>query len=216
MISCTKCFWLIPGTSQPISTCVNMNNCLCYYHPETDTDIVETVVTTQHCHAAGLALIKSGSYLLATTAWLPNKRPSHCQLHLYSRTFQQPQWNQGSHNHNHPCSMCCPCQSYSPCSMCCPWQSYSPCYMCCPCHSSSHCSLCCPSQTCSRRHYVHSEIADPFSTHTRNNPQVTNVVTNWKQYNVDVPVLLLFLIPNPYREAYSYSTFHLTFIDYID
>ena len=63
---------------------------------------------------------------------------------------------------------------------------------------------------------VQTEIADPFSTHTRNNPQVTNVVTNWKQYNVDVPVLLLFLIPNPYREAYSYATFHLTFIDYID
>ena len=27
IISCTKCFWLIPGTSKPISTCGNMNNC---------------------------------------------------------------------------------------------------------------------------------------------------------------------------------------------
>ena len=105
IISCPKCFWLIPGTSKPIGTCGNIK-----------------------------------------------------QLHG-CRTFQQTQWNQSSHNHNHPwsmsltyqssnpCSLCSPCQSYSPCSICCPWQSYSPFYIRCPCHSSCRCSLTVPATT---------------------------------------------------------------------
>ena len=33
--------------------------------------------------------------------------------------------------------------------------------------------------SCSRRHYVDSKIPDPWIIHNKNNPSVTNVVTNW-------------------------------------
>ena len=44
---------------------------------------------------------------------------------------------------------------------------------------------------------VQTKIADPFRTHTRNNPQVTNVVPklNVQKYNVDVPVAVPRAVP---------------------
>ena len=64
--------------------------CLRYSHPETDADIVETVDTTQHCYAAGLAvtkvrqLIASNNCVVTKQMTKPLPVTSHVAEHFHN------------------------------------------------------------------------------------------------------------------------------------
>ena len=51
IISCTKCFWLIPGTSKHISICVNMNNCMVakHFNKPSETNAQTTTIIPGPC-----------------------------------------------------------------------------------------------------------------------------------------------------------------------